>query len=323
MVTIIFSYFYYIIFFDMIQVEVIDMEYITKQMIKNMLDSGIEKGYSHLLIICDKWDYEYYPKYVLEKDDINDVIKRYGGDNLEVIMEIYNYGLDLESQLNEYRSYHPEVIGKPINQDDERITDKALEFARNKHKGQYRKGKKHEEYITHPIEVAQLVRKYKKSHQINTLIAAAYLHDVLEDTNTTFNELVENFGIGVASLVMEVTTTKEIKEEIGKAKYLAIKMRYMSDYALTIKLCDTLSNISSLFDVDDKFRENYVNEKLFILDDLLENRKLTETQLTIVKNINGILNIIIQNNLKDIKENIFSKNIKEKIKEYNETNKRS
>lgn len=185
------------------------------------------------------------------------------------------------------------------------------------------KEKKHEEYITHPIEVAQLVRKYKKSHQINTLIAAAYLHDVLEDTNTTFNELVENFGIGVASLVMEVTTTKEIKEEIGKAKYLAIKMRYMSDYALTIKLCDTLSNISSLFDVDDKFREDYVNEKLFILDDLLENRKLTETQLTIVKDINGILNIIIQHNLKDIKENIFSKNIKEKIKEYNETNKSS
>lgn len=118
------------------------MEYITKQMIKNMLDSGIGKGYSHLLIICDKWDYEYYPKYVEEKDNINNIIKRYGGENLEVIEEIYSYGLDLESQLNEYRSYHPEVISKPINQEEEIITDKALEFATKKHKGQYRKGKK-------------------------------------------------------------------------------------------------------------------------------------------------------------------------------------
>ncbi len=283
-----------------------------------LVRKGIDKGYSHVIIVNDHYKAIHYPIYIDEEDNYYDIINKLVNiAPLCVVEGIYNYGMNIDFQLKEEHPIHIETIINPIDLD---LETRALEFATLKHKGQYRKGKSHEEYITHPIQVAQLVSKYKKSHQLSILKAAAYLHDTLEDTDTTFNELVENFGIGVASLVMEVTTTEEIKDEIGKANYLAIKMRHMSDYALVIKLCDRLSNVSSLFDVDDDFRKRYVNETLFILDDLLENRYLTETQLTIVKDINNILDIIIKNSMPDKENNDCSKRIKEKIKTSSKSN---
>ena len=67
---------------------------------------------------------------------------------------------------------------------NELITNKALEFAREKHKGQMRKNNTPVEYITHPINVANLVKKYaNNAENIDDLVSSAYLHDTLEDTN--------------------------------------------------------------------------------------------------------------------------------------------
>lgn len=162
----------------------------------------------------------------------------------------------------------------------------ALEYATLMHKGKYRKGSTNEEYINHPIRVAELVKKYKgKSRNIETLVSAAFLHDTLEDTSATFNDLVERFGSQVAYLVNELTTIKELKDEVGKAKYLAIELSHMSNWALVIKLCDRLDNISDLENMDEAFRNKYIHETKYIIFHLLNSRVLTKTQMEIIKDI--------------------------------------
>ena len=68
---------------------------------------------------------------------------------------------------------------------------KVISFAINKHKGQKRANGV--PYIVHPLRVAELVKTHKKSSEIDVLVAAALLHDVLEDTYTSYLELIENF----------------------------------------------------------------------------------------------------------------------------------
>jgi (p)ppGpp synthase/HD superfamily hydrolase len=73
----------------------------------------------------------------------------------------------------------------------------ALRFARRVHLGQYRK-QTGEQFVEHPIAVAQLL---SDSGYGGALIAAAYLHDVVEKTDVQLDEIRERFGPGVASLV--------------------------------------------------------------------------------------------------------------------------
>ncbi len=164
----------------------------------------------------------------------------------------------------------------------------ALDFAREKHKGQLRKDGS--EYIVHPMRVAKYVFQFKESNHIETLITSAYLHDTLEDTNTTYYELVNVFGPQIASIVLELTTDVDLKNEIGKTKYLSIKMKNMSSWALVVKLCDRLDNVSDLLNSDDKFRVRYAKETFDILEYLLNNRKLSKTHLNIIKCIIDKLN---------------------------------
>jgi len=164
------------------------------------------------------------------------------------------------------------------------IADFAKMYAEEKHKGQYRKDNI-TEYVEHPIAVAELVRKYKKSHNIERLVAVAYLHDVLEDTDTTYPEIVDNFGYDVASLVMEVTSIKEMKDAIGKEKYLSYKLKNMTEWALVIKLCDRLHNIKDSIGLPHDRRLSYINETKYIIKYIEENRKLTKTHIKIIEDI--------------------------------------
>lgn len=168
--------------------------------------------------------------------------------------------------------------------------DRAIEYATIMHEGQIRFGGV--PYINHPKRVAEYVRKYKQSNNIEMLIMCAYLHDTLEDTKATYYDLVNIFGPQVASIVLELTTDEDLKKEIGKERYLEIKMKNMSSWALVIKLCDRLDNISDLGNASIQFRKKYTKETLQIIYYLLENRKLSYTQLSITKQI-----IITLNNL--------------------------
>lgn len=186
------------------------------------------------------------------------------------------------------------------------LEKRALEYATLKHKGVYRKGKNHEPYINHPVRVAELVKKYKgDSKEIEFLVAVAYLHDTLEDTDATFEELVDKFGIQVASLVQELTSNEDIKKEIGKEKYLAIKLKNLSSWALLIKLCDRLDNISDLDKMNEKFRNRYIHETKYIIFYLLNDREVSKTHLDVIKDITNTLR---RYSLKDLE--------KEKVKSY-------
>jgi (p)ppGpp synthase/HD superfamily hydrolase len=155
---------------------------------------------------------------------------------------------------------------------------KALQFATKKHEGQFRKGSGLE-YVTHTIAVSYLVAKYKTSRKLEYLITAAILHDCLEDTDATFEELVANFGPLVASLVLELSNDPEQIKEMGKLEYQKRKCLGMSSYGLVIKLCDRLHNIS------DSPTQKMVSDTSTLLVFLEENRKLSNTHKTIIDEI--------------------------------------
>ena len=168
-----------------------------------------------------------------------------------------------------------------IELDKEIDLEEVLNFATEKHKGQKRDDGN--DYIIHPIRVAKLVDEFKGKYSTNrkVLLAAAFLHDTLEDTNTSYKELVDNFGEVVASLVLELTTAKYACHYIGKAQYLAEKMQHMTSYALTIKLADRLDNIMDLKGCRPEKKTKMINDTVYILNYLEKNRKLTKSQIAI------------------------------------------
>lgn len=161
---------------------------------------------------------------------------------------------------------------------------KALKFAEEKHKGQKRRVSQ-EPYITHPLKVSYLLANYKKSKKINDLIIASILHDTLEDTNTSIEEITENFGELVSSLVAELTSSnKEMKKYENKNEYLKQKMLNMSSYALTIKLVDRFANIT------DKPKPTYLEDTKKLISYLENNRELNVTQKSIIIDMKKELN---------------------------------
>ena len=121
------------------------------------------------------------------------------------------------------------------------MINKAIKFATNKHQGQNRKGKD-VPYIVHPLEVFNILYRMGADQE---LLAAGLLHDVLEDTNTTAEELSAEFGRGVAQLVTAHTEDKSLpwherKQRGCEALKTAPKRVQM------LVLADKLSNIREM-----------------------------------------------------------------------------
>jgi len=160
---------------------------------------------------------------------------------------------------------------------------KALLFAIEKHKGQVREVT-NEDYLTHPLKVSYLVTEHKgRSKHREDLICAAILHDTLEDTEATFEELVREFGPFIATLVFELTTDEIEKKKVGKLEYQKRKMHGMSSYALFIKLCDMYANIT------DAPTDYYIKNVSDTLTYISRKRKLSESQIDIVRKIREVI----------------------------------
>jgi (p)ppGpp synthase/HD superfamily hydrolase len=99
-----------------------------------------------------------------------------------------------------------EVSTRPTTRTESDLATSALRFARRVHLGQYRK-QTGEQFVEHPIAVAQLL---SESGYDGALIAAAYLHDVVEKTDVELDEIRERFGPGVAGLVDCLSEDPEI-----------------------------------------------------------------------------------------------------------------
>ena len=122
------------------------------------------------------------------------------------------------------------------------------------------------------------------------MIAAALLHDVIEDTRTCLVELGERFGEMVASLVLEVTSASFAIKLLGKAVYLEQKMNSMTNYALCIKLADRLDNLRDSDTLSEERRTKLFSDTRRIMDYLNKNRTFTASQRRIAQQINELLN---------------------------------
>lgn len=119
----------------------------------------------------------------------------------------------------------------------------ALSFASDKHRQQRRKDQA-TPYINHPIEVMRLLHEVGGIADSATL-AAALLHDTVEDTDTTRDCLFDLFGEEVAALVMECTDDKTLAKEIRKQKQIEHAPK-ISTKAKLIKLADKISNVRDI-----------------------------------------------------------------------------
>ena len=160
---------------------------------------------------------------------------------------------------------------------------KALRVATKAHKGQSRKSGG--EYIDHPKEVARFVKQFKKSNNLSALIQAAYLHDTVEDTDTTYDDLVKQFGALVADMVQELTTDKEASDAIGKGEYIANKMAKMSSWALVVKLADRLANVQDIDTRPPEFQKKYAGQTVLAINRLRKDRYLSQTHNKIISAI--------------------------------------
>lgn len=164
----------------------------------------------------------------------------------------------------------------------ERILD-AINLATRLHKGQLRKGSG-EAYVGHPLAVSYLVMHYKgRSKAFEDLIVAAVLHDVVEDSSYPNWKIAKQFGGRVAGLVQELTTDEVAKQTIGKKAYLKAKMSGMSSYALVIKLCDRLHNMS------DGPSKAAMEDTLEILAHVEAKRTLSNTHTAIIADIRQMI----------------------------------
>ena len=131
-------------------------------------------------------------------------------------------------------------------QQDLTLTDfiKALHFSTRKHRRQRRKDPEKTPYINHPIEVAYILSGNCGVQDPDVLIAAI-LHDTIEDTETTPEEIAGIFGKRVRDLVMEVTDDKILDKRERKQMQIDTAVELSREAAL-IRIADKISNVSDL-----------------------------------------------------------------------------
>ncbi|MCB1591039.1 MAG: bifunctional (p)ppGpp synthetase/guanosine-3',5'-bis(diphosphate) 3'-pyrophosphohydrolase [Alphaproteobacteria bacterium] len=121
---------------------------------------------------------------------------------------------------------------------------KAIDFAAKKHVAQRRKGENQEPYINHVAEVAYLLAEATSGQDTN-LIIAGLLHDTIEDTDTSYSELEENFNKEIADLVLEVTDDKSLQKKERKRLQVENAPK-KSARAKMLKFADKISNLRSI-----------------------------------------------------------------------------
>ena len=122
----------------------------------------------------------------------------------------------------------------------------ALEFAADKHRNQRRKDAEASPYINHPIMLAKILA-IEGGVEEGTVLCAALLHDTIEDTETTYEELAEQFGREIADVVREVTDDKSLPK--AERKQLQIEHApHLSRAAKLVKLADKIANLRDVAD---------------------------------------------------------------------------
>lgn len=120
----------------------------------------------------------------------------------------------------------------------------ALEFAAHKHRDQRRKDPEASPYINHPIALANVL--CNEGHVSDTAtLCAAILHDTIEDTQTTEDELLHHFGEEICGIVLDVTDDKSLPSAEQKRLQI-LNTRAISDKAKLVKLADKICNLRDI-----------------------------------------------------------------------------
>jgi len=125
-----------------------------------------------------------------------------------------------------------------------RLVIRATHFAAQRHADQRRKGSRREPYVNHLAEVAESLCEATGGGDA-ALVAAALLHDTIEDTQTSLEELLMLFGEDVAALVMEVTDDKSLPK-LERKRLQIVMAPKKSRRAKLLKIADATSNVRAL-----------------------------------------------------------------------------
>lgn len=163
-----------------------------------------------------------------------------------------------------------------VSKRSQSVIDAAIVYANYAHTYRTRSGQPQvrkyngEPYIEHPLAVARMV-SHATDGDLDSVVAAI-LHDVLEDTMVTFEEIKKEFGLPVANLVDELTDVSKPKDG-NRAARKSIDRAHTamaSPKAKTIKLADLIHNTKSIVANDSKFAAIYLKEKQLLLEVLTE-----------------------------------------------------
>lgn len=128
-------------------------------------------------------------------------------------------------------------------------------------------------YWHHPFEVVDIIRR-QATHDAN-MLAAAYLHDVLEDTPAARECIYDQFGEDITELVTWLTAPKSTGSRLHRARAARLYAVRATPRAKTIKIADIQSNIKTVADHDREFAKVYIPEKAAMMDVLTQgNSKL-------------------------------------------------
>jgi (p)ppGpp synthase/HD superfamily hydrolase len=144
------------------------------------------------------------------------------------------------------------------------LVNRALRFATEAHAGHVRKYTE-EPYVNHLIRVAGLVAERTDDAE---MVAAAFLHDTLEDTNVTYAELVHGFGNRVANLVLWLTRISKTGVDGNRARRKRLDLMNLAGAdaaAHTIKYADLLDNAKDIVEHDPGFAAVFLPEKAELL----------------------------------------------------------
>jgi GTP diphosphokinase / guanosine-3',5'-bis(diphosphate) 3'-diphosphatase len=122
----------------------------------------------------------------------------------------------------------------------------ALAFAADKHRNQRRKDAEASPYINHPIMLAKIL-SVEGGVEDGLVLCAAVLHDTIEDTETSYDELAERFGREIADVVREVTDDKSLPKAERKQLQIDHAPR-LSRAAKLVKLADKIANLRDVAD---------------------------------------------------------------------------
>ena len=207
------------------------------------------------------------------------------------------------------------------------ILENAELFAKSKHAGKLKKSG-----ITYSNHLENVVSRLKSLGVIDEeVLCAGWLQDILEDTDTSFDELFEKFGRRIAVLTLSLTKTKFVIDtdddstlsltkkraipEKQRQKEYAVKIKESEIDAKLIKLCDISANLGDLKkQIISKTKKRKILKKfryylLIIEKDLLENTEYPKA-ITLLKTINQNIQIQTQNMIKSKKnrhKNILKK----------------